>query len=62
MFTSEREPGNNNEWCPELHDAHARDYDHVMSSHAHCVSESTCGPVGAFYESTGKCGLNTPLQ
>jgi hypothetical protein len=45
LFTREREPGQNNEWCPELHDVRARDYDHVMSSRA-------------FHGSTGKCGLN----
>ena len=61
-FTREREPGHNNEWCPELHDVHARDGDHVTLSHAHWISESTRGPVGAFHESTRKCGLNTPLQ
>ena len=61
-FTPEREPGHNSKWCPELHDVHARDHDHVTSTHAHWISESTRGPVGAFHESTGKCGLNTLLQ
>ena len=57
-FTREREPGLNNRLCPELHDVHARDGDHVTSSHAHWISESMRGPMGTFHESTRKCGLN----
>jgi hypothetical protein len=61
-FTREHELGHNNEWCPELPDLHARDCEHVTSSHAHWISEFTRGSVGAFHGSTGKCGLNKDVD
>ena len=53
-FTHERGPGNNNGWCPEVHDTCAWDCDHVMLSQLHWIGESMRGSVGVFHESTGK--------